>query len=336
MKLAIQIALFHSAKRLPEILKSLCNQSVQDFEVFCYENSESQEEFRKAKASLEASGIKHHMLTGEANIGFGNAHNALWRLHDARFVLLLNDDARLAPTFLEKVLSRIESNDKIASVSGLVYRWAGDENPSGTESSVVDTAGLEYHCLANVTDRFAGKAVSENGSDLQRSKEIFGVSGAVALLRRSAVERVSPEQLPFDPSFYMYKEDVELAIRLRRGGFVSWYEPSAVAFHKRALKSEAGNLFARIKEERKRSKILRKASLVNQWKIDVYHLSCKLGWDDVFESVWHEGKRKMLNLIASPGVFFSAAGEFFVSFPALLRRRAKLRRLNLPNIRLRL
>ena len=333
MKLAIQIVLYHRSKHFMKLLASLEKSDLQYFELFCYENSVNQEEFRKSKSILEASGLIHHILTGNRNIGFGNAHNALWRLHEAPFVLLLNDDAWLTPLFLEKALQRMEADQKTAAVSGLLYRWDGSADPCATAGTFIDTAGLEYNCLADIRDRFAGQTMKDIGDALQEPKEIFGVSGAIALLRRSAVESVSPEQLPFDPSFFMYKEDVDLAIRLRRGGFISWYEPMAVAFHQRGLKLGTKTWFARIQEERKRPKVLRQASLLNQWKLDIYHASVKLGWRDIFKSMVHEAKRKVLAFLSSPTVFFFAAEAFIISLPATIRRRRLLKQL-LPDVRL--
>lgn len=42
----------------------------------------------------------------------------------------------------------------------------------------------------------------------------------------------------FDPSFYMYKEDIDLSLRLRRKGWSLMYVPSLVAYHCRGWKKE--------------------------------------------------------------------------------------------------
>jgi GT2 family glycosyltransferase len=43
-----------------------------------------------------------------------------------------------------------------------------------------------------------------------------------------------------DEDFFMYKEDVDLAWRLRLGGWQTWYEPQAVAWHARGAEGGLG------------------------------------------------------------------------------------------------
>jgi GT2 family glycosyltransferase len=61
--------------------------------------------------------------------------------------------------------------------------------------------------------------------------ECFGPSGAAALYRREALQSVGPEV--FDEALFAYFEDVDLAWRLRRGGWRHLYEPRAMAYHTR-------------------------------------------------------------------------------------------------------
>ena len=53
------------------------------------------------------------------------------------------------------------------------------------------------------------------------------VSGACALVRRSALEQIGG----WDEGFFHYGEDVDLCRRLRAAGWRVWYEPSAQAVH---------------------------------------------------------------------------------------------------------
>jgi cellulose synthase/poly-beta-1,6-N-acetylglucosamine synthase-like glycosyltransferase len=70
------------------------------------------------------------------------------------------------------------------------------------------------------------------------------VDGPVALYRRAALDDVAvppgPHGEVFDASFFAYKEDVDLAWRLRRRGWASCYEPRAVAHHVRSARPSPG------------------------------------------------------------------------------------------------
>ena len=220
-RVAIQVILYNSADKIDALNASLEAQTFKDVEILYRDNSK------------------------EENIGFAGGHAALYEKHQAPFVMLLNDDAKLAPDYVERVMSVMESHAEIGSITGLVYREDG---------KTVDTTGLEYHCLGKIVDR----------QTIPSAGEVFGVSGAVGLYRRSAIEKAGGL---FDPTWFMYKEDADLALRLRRAGYRAWFEPKAIAWHARGLKTEGHGVLTRVKNECKRPWVLRKHSYLNQWKI---------------------------------------------------------------------
>lgn len=281
MKLAVQIVLYKSGDKLPPLLESLKSQTFRDFEVFTHDNSEQ-------------------------NLGFAGGHDVLFRQHEAPFVMLLNDDAKLDPHYLEVAVKAIELDEKIASVTGLVFREDG---------KTVDTTGLEYHCLARIADRQTVPAAGE----------VFGVSGAIGLYRRSAIEACGGL---FDPAWFMYKEDVDLAIRLRRAGFKAWFVPEAIAWHARGLKPGDA--------QRRRPAILRQFSYMNQHHLYTLHAAWSLGFDDFFMSLVHEIARTILVFLTSPVVWLRAVLSLAKTLPRMWKRRKELEKLGLPHIRMRI
>ncbi len=331
-RVAIQSALYKSYRDLPMVLASLKAQTFTDWGLYLYENSCDPLEVAKEQEVLTASGIPYQWIVSDVNTGF-TAHNHLLALHDAEFILVLNDDAYLAPDCIEKLVHRAEMDPMCGAVTGVVYRWtvASDQQQPFGDDTVVDTAGLEYHSLANVVDIDAGRRRASCASDLQDAKKLFGVSGAVALYRRAAFMDVSPEGLLYDPSFFMYKEDVDVAIRMLRKGYTAWFEPQALAFHRRAIKEESRGYINRIREERKRPAHLRRMMYRNQWMIYFYHCSWKLGFGDLASTFIHEMGRGVLVFVASPAVFFSAWYKILQDIPKALTRRATLRAMGLRN-----
>ncbi len=77
-------------------------------------------------------------------------------------------------------------------------------------------------------------------------ERVFGATGAASLFRRAALADAAlpdaaladpalgaaPGQV-FDPLFHSFREDAELAFRLRERGWEVLYEPAAVALHRR-------------------------------------------------------------------------------------------------------
>lgn len=289
MKLAIQVILYHSSKQLAPLLDSLKAQTFQDFDLWFLDNSENRDEAELSRAQIIAAGLRHTFIVNEKNSGFAGGHQAMFLSHDAPFVLLLNDDVRLDPSYIEEGMKRIESDPNIASVTGLIYREDG---------KTIDTAGLTYKCLAQIVDRFAG--LDPTTCDLQ-SRSVFGVSGAVGLYRRAAIEKSAGL---FDAKWFMYKEDVDLALRLRDAGFIAWFEPEAIAWHTRGLKSGS--------DHAKRPAILRKSSYVNQWRIYRRHWK-ETSFGDELRSVGFEFLRSLHLLMTAPKIFFQAWCELLTS-----------------------
>ncbi len=300
--LAIQMVLYKSVDDLPALLESLKAQTCRDFELFVYHNFDSFFEMEACRKLIEASGLRHHYFAGEENIGFAGGHEALYRKHEAPFLMLLNDDAKLMSNYVSNVMRRMESDERIGSVSGLIYRWPTSAEASADRDEItIDTAGLEYICLGQVRDRFAGQTLPASSYMLMTSP-VFGVSGAVGLYRRSAIEKSGGL---FDSSWFMYKEDVDLALRLKRAGYSAWFEPSAIGYHKRELKQSRG-LLGRWLDERKRPKKLRVYAYANQLKVYRRHFNWSLGIGDITRSLAVEGARSFGTLLSSPSVFIEA------------------------------
>lgn len=293
---AIQILTYKSSARMKTLFDSLRVQTFKNFEVLVCDNSEDAIGADQIRQALPSSGLKHRFTVAPRNLGYTGGHNFLFTQSDSTFILTVNDDAVLAPTYLERVITRCDADPLCAAVTGLVLR-AAEVDP------VIDTAGLEYRSLADVRDRFAGQRLS-SVSPL-KAQTIFGVSGAVALYRRDAIRSVSIRGELFDPRFFMYKEDVELTLRLRERGYTAWFEPRALAYHPRGIKDDRRGFISRIQDERRRPINLRRASYRNQWFIYKRHWR-SAGIRDLLRSFFHECARGTFVFLVSPRVFFSA------------------------------
>ena len=210
-------------------------------------------------------------IKNNGNYGFGKPHNEAIRLAKGEFVLLLNSDAILSPDYLKNALEPFR-DEKVGAVQGKLLRYDFDRNElyksKGDPSlNLIDTTGLMM--LKNRRIICIGQGEADKGQ-FEKENEIFGVDGAVPIYRREALEDV---KLPiisqkstkskvhdvdnedyeyFDEDFFMYKEDVDLAWRLRLYGWKAFYEPKAVAYHGRGSgDSMATDYISIIRERRK-------------------------------------------------------------------------------------
>lgn len=204
-------------------------------------------------------------IQNQENLGFGKPHNQAMRIGRGEFVLLLNSDAILTEDFVESILPSF-ADPEVGSVQGklLRYDFSKDElyqDEAGSGLYKIDTVGLQI--LKNRRIVCIGQGELDRGQ-FNVSREIFGVDGAVPVYRKSALEDIKLPVLPlrgevrvndyeyFDEDFFLYKEDVDLAWRLRLRNWKAIYIPAALAYHGRGSgDSMAKNYFDIIKERRK-------------------------------------------------------------------------------------
>ena len=207
-------------------------------------------------------------LGTDRNRGFAAAVNAGIALGDAPFVLTLNQDASIARDYLRRLVDRMEADPGLGSAAGKLLHVAA---PGGEPDGMIDSAGLRMGRARRAAD--IGQGEPDDGR-FDAWREVFGVSAAAALYRRAALEAVSDDGQIFDERFFMYKEDVDLAWRLRLRGYRAGVDGVAIGWHARGSSRVAPDerlapalrrVIALWRQERAKPAILRERSWRNQW-----------------------------------------------------------------------
>ncbi len=160
-----------------------------------------------------------------SNRGFAAAVNQGISAATGAYVLLLNDDVVLGPGYVRALVAVLQLDPTRGSATGRLLR------PTSPDGSVaVDSTGhVMYRCVW-ARNRDQGELDRGVARD---SGEVFGVSAAASLYRRSMLDDVAVEGEVFDESFGSYLEDVDFDWRARIRGWSSWYESQAIAVHER-------------------------------------------------------------------------------------------------------
>lgn len=140
------------------------------------------------------------ITTNTENRGFGKAMNALAEQGNGEIVVLANDDMDVEPEFLERLVEPFES-ERVGMVAGMTLQ-PGDGN-------LVDGYGIELDPGLVAYNRLRHRHPEDPPGHL------LGPSGGAAAYRRSAWEAENG----FDPRFFVYGEDVDMALRLRLAGW---------------------------------------------------------------------------------------------------------------------
>lgn len=207
------------AWRLVEPLRQ-CVQSVQDsehslrVEVIVVENG-ALPEVRSAVENL--SGVRRVSLTH--NVGFGQACNAGAEAALGKYILFLNDDARLDPTAISSLFSKAQAHERVGAVAALLLNSNGSIQEAGAKLLPDWGTKLLAHELYETED--AAKI-------FLRAREVdYGSAAALLVLRDAFIDVAG-----FDPCFTpAYFEDVDLCFALRLSGFLVLFDPEARVTH---------------------------------------------------------------------------------------------------------
>jgi GT2 family glycosyltransferase len=225
---SVLITTFNSAKFVARCLDSILNQSYQSIEVVVVDNASSDE----TRTTLQrTNGLK--VFYNARNTGFAAAQNQAARAARGTWLLSLNPDAVLSPTFIAELILVGELDARIGTVCGKLLRW----NPESLEelTGVIDSTGIYFRRDLRHLDRGAEQV---DTGQYEKVEYVFGATGAAALYRRAMLDDVSVEGQYFDEQFFAYREDADLAWRAQLMGWHCLYTPKAVAWHVRRVTPE--------------------------------------------------------------------------------------------------
>jgi GT2 family glycosyltransferase len=152
------------------------------------------------------------------NVGFGRAVNHGVGLADGEIVVVINDDVTCGPEAVRALSSAFDAPE--VGMAGGVLIQAG--------SDLVDSAGLLCDSSLGSVDWGRGEHVAAFQACVEQGGAVpAGPTGGFAAYRRNAFEQVGG----FDPAFFAYYEDLDLALRLRARGWGFEPVPGACAIH---------------------------------------------------------------------------------------------------------
>jgi len=143
-----------------------------------------------------------------------------------RYALLLNEDSELLPGATLTLWQALQENPAAACAGARLLR------PDGTEQASAWRFPSPLTALAGALLLHRRLIVQSSG---QGTREVDWCQSAALLVRRDAAAQVGY----LDADFFVYSDEVDFALRLRRAGWRSVYVPEAAAVHHEQLSSDA-------------------------------------------------------------------------------------------------
>ena len=160
-----------------------------------------------------AAALGARVVEAGRNVGFGAGCNLGAAGGAAPYVLLLNPDAAVAAGTVAGLAAVLDADPRAAAVASEV----GDDHVRRRFPRVW-RAPLEPGLAGRLDERWYRR---------HPGRAVDWLSAAVLLVRRSALEEVGG----FDERYFLYWEEVDLAVRLRRAGWELRWVPGLPAAH---------------------------------------------------------------------------------------------------------
>jgi GT2 family glycosyltransferase len=203
---------WNGEKLLDLCLRSLRNQTFQDFETVVVDNDSTDDSL----GFLEREFPEVDVVSLEVNKGFAAAVNSGIEASDTEFVVLLNNDTEQDERWLGEL---VEAADAHADASLFASKLVNfhDRRVLDGAGDAMRLSGLPYRLGHGERDR----------GQFDEPGYVFGACAAAALYRRSLFGEVGR----FDEDFVSYCEDGDLSFRAQLAGHRCFYVPSAVVYH---------------------------------------------------------------------------------------------------------
>jgi len=225
---------------LDSIYKNIKNIS---FEVIVVDNNSTDGTIEM----LEEKFPRIKLIKNKENVGFAKANNQAILKSRGKYFLLLNSDTVVLPGSIEKMMEFMDSNLEAGAVScrlifpdGSPQPWINVYSNMGTNLWIILLRVFQVkrliskpgwrRFLIKYFKRILGKAINSyfdcyrNG---QVIREVDFGSGACLLVRREVIEKVGL----LDENFFMYYEDADWCIRIKRAGWKIYFLSNVKIIH---------------------------------------------------------------------------------------------------------
>ena len=166
------------------------------------------------------------VVRSSKNLGFAGGNNLGIQASHGRYLFFINNDTIIETkneeqrnNFLQPLIERLESSDKIGMVCPKIrFSWG---------NHLIQYAG--YTPLSSITMRNHSIGFGEEDhSQYDTPHQTPYAHGAAMLVKREVINRVGmmPE------CFFLYYEELDWSMMIRRAGYEIWFDPSFTVYHK--------------------------------------------------------------------------------------------------------
>lgn len=210
-KISIVILNHNTGQLLENCISSVLNTPNFELEVILVDNLSEDNSHKKCKELFP----EITLIENKENLGYCAGNNVGIEKATGEFIVILNPDTEVTPTWLEKLVSAYEEHGE-----GLYQ----PKCLSLRDKELFDGAGNMIHIFGFGYSRAKGM---KDVHQFEKDENVCYASGACLFTKTKTMKKIGM----FDPFLFVYHDDLDLGWRAAHQGIKSFYIPSATIFH---------------------------------------------------------------------------------------------------------
>lgn len=338
--ISINLVVYNEEKRIRDCLKTVFNQTYENYEVLIFDNNSTDKTLKiiKTEFSEKISSGKLRIFKSDKNYGFGPGQNRAGKMTSGKYILGLCADVWLKDDFMEKAVDMMEKGLKIGVLQAKIYRLANAHSQTDAQydeiqpfgcsklnfTDIIDTCGFEIYKSRRVINR--GHGIKDIGQ-FAKEEEIFSYEGACPFWRREALENSAIWDQYHDEDYFWYGDDIDLGWRMRLLGWKNYFAPQVIAWHERqTTKRTSKSKLDFIRQRKLLPKNKKMLDWVNLRLTFVKNDLEVLRWPDIYRFLNREIQLFIYSLIFEPYTIFVGLPRFIKYLPRALKKRKEIMR----------
>lgn len=228
-KLCVIIKTHNDFTVLGKCIDSLERQNFSDFDIIIMDTAS--DDISYVEKYMENSRIK--VLVDKRDLGFCVGNNIATQdvINRYKYIMYLNPDAFLHKNFIDQSIRFLE-NDIAGEIGLLTGKLLWFDLKNNMETNIIDSAGIFQTWYGRWYNRGMGEVDIGQYDTPVGGVDVPAACGALMFCRSDTLHSIelSPGEY-FNASFYMYKDDIDLSIRIRKAGYKIVYNSHFLAWH---------------------------------------------------------------------------------------------------------
>lgn len=234
-KASIILVTYNSANFISQCLDSLsCAHGIEDAEIIVWDNASTD----KTVSVIKKKFPYVTLLESNENLGFGKAVNKAAAQATGKYIVLLNPDTQVEKNWLRPLLNTFTKYPNVGAVNSKTKIVTDG-------SEYIQNAGNYLFYDGHSRDR--GAVITKDRQQLyEKDSQYYNMPTKVDAF--SGVSVALPRKLfldmgGFDEHMFMYYEDTDFSLRLKKRGYDVWFQPKSELKHIHSASSQEWSEF---------------------------------------------------------------------------------------------